>query len=363
MPRIINIGEKQNIVKIEPNPNKRCSIKIKMEVFHVSGGEARYSTQENGIKKYHTKDKEPKNLGRIPGTVVEYCASLTRNGLETGLDEIVDNPFKDLEFYRPGWEEILKGNSKIRRQELLEYKHNKPTGFYGNQISEVIPSKGLGDAIFYQRPESRISLNDGVTYLDLNNNIHELNYYMLKKHPMIANSYEELSFNAAATHYIVDETERSNRNADEIRKTHKFGARIEELMALNDNTLADFCKALQIKVKGINKADSYAAINSHVLKGDSQYNEFMDTYDLWKDISSREIFEGHVELFDILSIPGILTMRNNKIFWSQPSSDSGKRESWEWKSKDQFIRKFLVAPEYQEEVETLRSQYRAKTRY
>ncbi len=363
MPKIINTGTSPNIVKIEPSPFKKCSVKVKMEVLNVAGGAPKYTTNADGTKRYHTKSKDAKNLTRLPGTVVEYCAPLSRNGLLTGLNEIVDNPYKELDFYRPGWEELLKGNKRIRRQELLEYKHNKPRGHYTNQVSDTLASKLPGDTPFYQRSESRILLNDGVTYLDLNNPIQEMNYYMLKVHKMVANSFDELHHNSRATHYIVDETERSNRESESVRKTHKFGARLEELMSLNDNTIADFCKALQLKIKGDAKADAYSTINDFVTRSDETYDEFMSIYNLWKDIATREIFEGHVELFDLLSIPGLLTMRNNKLFWSQPSSDGGKRESWEWKSKDAFIRQFLIAPEYQEEVEVLRSQYRAKTRY
>jgi hypothetical protein len=365
MPKIINAGTNPNVVKIEPSPYKKCSVKVKMEVINVAGGQPKYTTNPDGTKKYHTKSKDPKNITRLPGTVVEYCAPLSRNGLLTGLDEIVENPYRDLDFYRPGWEEVLKGNKKIRRQELLEYKHNKPKGHYTNQVSETMSSKAnmSADTPFYQRSEAKVLLNDGVTYLDLNNPIHEINYYMLRAHKMIANSFDELKSNPRATHYIVDETERANREASDTRKKYKFGARLEEIMEMSDNTISDFCKALHIKVKGTNKADCYSAISDYVARGDAQYDEFMDIYDLWADVATREVFEGHVELFNFLEIPGLLTMRNNKIFWSQPSSVGGKRESWEWKSKDQFIRQFLIAPEYQEEVEILRSQYRAKTRY
>ena len=143
MPKIINSGTNPNVIKLEPSPYKKCSIKVKMEVLNVAGGSPKYTTLANGEKKYHTKSKEPKNLTRLPGTVVEYCASLSRNGLLTGLDEIVENPYKDLDFYKPGWENILKGNKKIRRQELLEYKHNKDRGHYTSQVSDTSASKSI----------------------------------------------------------------------------------------------------------------------------------------------------------------------------------------------------------------------------
>ena len=51
------------------------------------------------------------------------------------------NPYKDEDFYRDGWEKLLKGKAKIRRQELLEYKHNRPMGYYTNQVTNSIISK------------------------------------------------------------------------------------------------------------------------------------------------------------------------------------------------------------------------------
>ncbi len=133
---------------------------------------------------------------------------------------------------------------------------------------------------------------------------------------------------------------------------------------MGDNTITDFCKALGIKFTAEMKStDAYSELDEFTKRNKECYAEFMDIYDLWKDLSTREVYEGYVELHELLAIPGLITIRGNKIFWSQPSSDGGKRESWEWKSKEQFIRQFLIDPRYQEEVEVLRAQYRAKTRY
>jgi len=363
MPQIINMDGKSNIVKVETNPNRKATVKVKMESMTLAGGQPKVITKEDGTKKFHYTDKDPKRLTRLPNTVVIYTAAIGKNGLITGLDELVDNPYKDLDYYRPGWEPILKGNKKIRRQEMLEYKHEKPMGYYTSNISTVMPSNKVSELPFYQRPESRVPLNDGVTFFDLNNQIHEANYYMLRAHKMIANSYEELKFNPRATHYIVDETERSNIEAEAVRKMNKFGARLEEIMSLNDSTIQDFCKALEIRGMGTTMTDCYTALSEFARRSDDKYEEFMDIYELWKDPITREVFEGHVETYNLLTVPGLLTTRNNKLFWSQPAGDGGKKQLWEWKSKDQFIRQFLLDPKYQDEVDVLRSLYNAKTRY
>jgi hypothetical protein len=219
----------------------------------------------------------------------------------------------------------LRGKKKVRLQELLEYKHNKTKGYYTNRVAGVVASN-REDAPHYQRPESRIDLRDGVTYLDLKNQLHEVQYYMLRAHNEIANSYEEVLNNPDATHYIVDETEKSRRENKEIRKTHKFGRRIEEIMEMPDGTIQEFCKALQIPMSGLSKDEAYKEIDNYVDRSNDKYEEFMDLYELWKNPATREKFLAFAELYDLMSVPGLVSQRQNKIFWTQPANEGGKRE-------------------------------------
>jgi hypothetical protein len=352
-----------NVIKIEPSPTKKPTVKVKMQTLNMAGGSPKFITDESGKKTYQMSYKDPKNLTRLPGTVVEYSASLGKNGLNTGLDKNVDNPYSDLDFYRQGWEPILKGKKKVRLQELLEYKHNKPANYYTNQVSDIRSSYQMEEAPFYQRPESRISLRDGVTYLDLNNPIHEVNYYMLRSHKMVANSYEELKTNPDATHYIVDENEKVGRESASIRKINKVGACLEKLINMPDGTIQDFCKAMLVNKQDLNKEEAYSELDAVVKKSDERYDEFMDLYEMWDDPATREKFMAYVETAEFMSVPSLITVRNNKFFWTQPAGDGGKRELWEWKSKEDFINSFLLDPRYQDEVEILRAQYRSKTRF
>jgi hypothetical protein len=361
MPKLENKNN-PNIVKIEPSPYKKSTVKVKMQVLNMAGGAPKFIQDETGQRKYQMKYKDPRNMSRLPGTVVEYTAALGKNGLKTGLDKYVDNPYQDLDFYRQGWETVLKGKKKIRLQEMLEYKHNKPMGYYTNQVSDIRNSFKMDDAPFYQKPESRIFLRDGVTYLDLNNPIHEVNYYMLREHKMIANSYEELSTNPNATHYIVDEQERVVRENKDSRKMNKFGAALEKVIDMPDGTIQDFAKALGITKIGLSKEEAYSEIDNHVKKNDSNYEDFMNLFNMWDDLATREKFSAYVELAKFLSVPGLITIRNNKLFWTKPANDGGMRELWDWKSKKDFVENFLLNGAYQETVEILRSQYRAKTK-
>jgi hypothetical protein len=260
------------------------------------------------------KTVEPDMMSRLPGTIHYKSAALNSSGtLETGLDMSVDNPYSDEDFYRDGWEKLLKGKKKVRLQELLEYKHNKPMGYYTSRVSTVTSSNAT-DVPHYQRSESRIDLRDGVTYLDLKNPLHEVHYYMLRAHSEIANSYAEVQHNNDATHYIVDETEKSRRENKEIRKSHKFGKRIEEVMEMPDGTIQEFCKALQIPVTNLSKDEAYKEIDAYVNRSNDKYIEFMDLYNLWKNPATREKFLAYAELYDLMSVPGLVTSRQNKIF-------------------------------------------------
>ncbi len=352
-----------NLIKIEPSPLKKPSIKIKMETVSMAGGQAKTFTDSNGNKKLQKNLKDAQNIQRMPGTIVYYSAALTKNGLNTGLNDYVDNPYKAETFYRDGWENLLKGKAKIRRQELLEYKHNKPMGFYTNQVTNSIISSTTDDSklVFYQKPESKIMLNDGLTILDLNNPIHEVNYYMLKAHKNIASSYDELQYNPDATHYIVDELEKQKVESDSIRKYNILGARLEDIMSLPDGTIQKFCKAMMIQEKFVSKEAAYNRLNDECRKTNDKYEEFISLYDMWKDLATRERFEAYAELFDFLTTPGMITTRNNKYYWMQPASDGGKVTPWEWNSREKFI-DFLMALENTEEAEILRMQYKAKSR-
>lgn len=156
-------------------------------------------------------------------------------------------------------------------------------GYYTNQLfDEIRSSYEREDLPFYMRPESRVSLRDGVTYLDLSNPIHEVNYYMLRAHKMIANSYEELLYNPNATHYIVDLKEKQRLGSEESRKLNKFASRLEELYELNDNTIINMCKALDLSAKAVrtDKDAAYDEIDAMVRKDQNKYEDFMSLYSM-----------------------------------------------------------------------------------
>ena len=354
----------KRVIKIEPNPFRRSSVKITMEVMNVVGGQPSYTIDEKGTKQFHKKDKRPKNMSRLPNTNVQYTAAITRSGsLKTGLNELVDNPYKDVEVYRDGWELTFKGKDKVLLQDVLEYKHGKQKGFYTSQVSDIRSSYDSKDVPFYQTPQSRVSLPDGVLYLYIDDNeISEVNYYMLRAHNKVANSYAELSMNPEATHYIVDDNEKLERETKSVRKFNILGSRLEHLMDLPESVFITMGKALELYRAEMTKDTLYSVIDSYARTKDSSLADFNKMYDLYKDVATREKFQAYAETYDLTSNQ-IVTTRGNKLFWKQPISEGGKSEMWEWKSKEEFINNFLLDPRYEDEVNKMRIQLKDKERH
>lgn len=357
-----------NIVKIESNPNIRPTIKVQSNnIVTSANGTPVVTTTPDGKKVVRRKFEDVENMTRLPGTMVLYCAELGRNGmLKTGLNEPVPNPYADESSYRPGWESVLKGKKFIRRQEFLEYKHNQERGYYNNKVVGVRNSyKVDSEGSFFEKAESRVPLKDGITYLDLDNPIHELHYYMLRAHSKVANSYTELATSPEATHYIVNEQEVNELKTASIRRKNSIGRILEELYENKNDDILTICKALQL-ANGIKDRDkAYEQIDAYARQeDDSAYKELKAYYEMSQDRATRERFLAYAEFYDFITTPDLLISRNNKIFWNKPSVDNpGMIVPMEWKSKEDFVDNFLVAPQYREEVEYLRSLYQAKKVY
>lgn len=353
-----------HIIRIEPNPNRKCPIQIKLNAIEVSGGKVRETVTADGKRTFVRHDKEVENLQRAPGTICEYGPTITPNGLKTGLDITVENPYANEDSYRSiEWESFFKGKKRVRLQEVLEYKHEKPRGFYTNQISEVPSSSWDNKLPYFQTSLARKHLNDGITFLDISKPVDEVMYYILKNHKLVAGSYAELKHKPEATHYIVDQQEKVERELGKTRQFNKIGAKLEALAEMGENVLQLISKALFIPIKDISKEEAYHQLNAFAKANDSNYEDFMSMAQMYENMPTREKVFGYAEAYDFRSIPGLVTVRNNMWFWSQPmDSKGGKRQTWEWKDLNDFVSNFLLNDAYQDIVDILRSEYRAKSR-
>ena len=353
---------KDRIVKIESNPFLKCAVKVQFSNVATNNGTPIKDSSGNVRRVYET----PENITRLPGTQVVYSAVLNnKGGLDTGLDEIVHNEFANEPYYPENWERVLRGKKVVKLQHLLEYKHGKPFNYYAGVIKPIQSSRKVrAEGNFYQRPESRVALSDGVTILNLANPIHEINYYMLRAHPNVANSYEEVKNNSNATHFIVDQGEMDKAKSSELRRVNAIGRYLEELDELEDNTIINMAKALELSSGMSSKDAAYTAIHRFANTSEEKFMEFKSMYLMWNDPVTREKFLTYAELTDYIKTPGLISRRNHKYFWNKPiKGESGRTETFEWNSKSDVVNNFLLAPEYREDVDILREQYEMKRTY
>lgn len=358
---------KNNIVKIGANPNIKPSVRIEMSSPTRDAGGNLVYIMKDGIKKLKRESYRPDNLSRAPGASVEYTATLRKDGtLATGLDIIVDNPYDDEIFYPDMFfEKVLKGKKKAKLQHVLEYKHSVRFDYYTNRVSKMqsfSSEKVRRDEVpFFQKPEARISLKDGLMTLDLSNPIKEVNYYTLKAHKKIANSLTELmEVNPFATHYIINEQEVSKIKSEKVRHKNIIGAAMQDLDSHNDESIFDMVKALEISSGLKNRDTAYEVLDKYANASDKNYEEFIKMYNMWKEPIHREKFLAYAELYLYLSTPGLIVNRGNTYHWSQPTEYAGKTEDFTWYSKQQVVDEFLTSPVYQDSVTVLRELYRTK---
>lgn len=352
--------QNKKLVRIEPNPFKKAKLKIKMARSKLnSAGEV--LVDHTG--KLRTEDVEPENMIQVPGTAKTITPPLTASGLKTGLNELVDNPYADEDVYFPQWgEKVLKGKEKALRQHILEYKHGKDFNYYtGNIIDRIEPSNKMSQLPFFMTPHSKVYLSGNVTFLDLNNPIHEVQYYMLKAHNMVANSYSELQNgkNLTALYFMVDDAEVSNVKMDKLRKETQAASALEELKAAGDDILVMMAKALGNEEKNLTASRAFTWIYRFYKNGGNQYVQFMKYFEMYKDAGRREYFVAAAKLQEYIDYR-IIRKSENKYYWTKPETDDSPVRVFEWSSKDKVIKDFLLAPEFQDEVEHLDGIHKAR---
>jgi hypothetical protein len=365
MSSIENFKYRNRIVRIEPSPFIKPSTKIKMSQNKVnSAGQALVDVDGN-IKK---TDIDVDHAIQVPGTSKIFSAALTPSGLKTGLNILVENPYAEEPVYHPSWGEmVLKGKEKASLQNILEYKHRRAFDFYtGNLFDRVDPSTKVSELPFYLTPQSKVSLDGGVKLLDLSNPIHEVNYYMLRVHGEIANSYSELQEgrNQTALYYFSDASDSDDRKTVRIRMETRASSIINELSQTPEIIIA-FAKALECEDRALNasKAFKYVYEFFHTMDGldidPAKYSIFMKYHEIFEDINRRPRFFAASILQDALN-HSIIRYRDDKYYWIKPETEDAPLKTFEWVGKEKVV-DFLIGPEYEDEVKLLESLIASKS--
>lgn len=355
-----NIKNDRRTIRLEPNPFYRMSIKVKQSQAktNVSGMAIR---DEHGQVSTAISDN-PVNSITVPGTGMVIGPALTPTGMATGLDIIVDNPYSDEVVYSPDWgEKILKGKERALLQHVLEYKHGKEYNFYRSDLMDNVSGKNdIHKLPFFLKPECKVTLTGNVVFLNMGNPLHELHYYMLRVHPKIAHSYEDLKegLDKNKIYYFSDESQTQDFKMKELRKKNKAISIIE---ALNENPkdIIMMARALKFDEIEITQAKAYSYVNEYIKGSDINYATFIKYYELYNDAARRELFIGAAKLQEYM-VHGLIRKRDNKYFYIQPETNLGPMRTFEFQSEDKIINDFLIAPEYADEVKMLDSLYRSR---
>lgn len=349
---------KSRIVTIEPNPFKKLNLKIKQATAKVnSAGQA--LVDANG--KLQTVDTDVPSTVQVPGTTRTLTASITPTGLNTGLSVMVDNPYKDEDVYMQSWaEKILKDKPKAKLQHILEYKHNKPFDHYTNQLFfQIKPSDEYAEMPFFMRAESKLQIS-GTTYLNLDNPMDEVKYYLAKAHKDVANSYAELKEGATNhLYYIVDNEEVKDYKMDKKRRTNRAVAILEELNEEGEEIMMAMAHAMGNEDNNLTKSKAYVWLDERFREDDTNYTKFIKLYQQYKNASMRDYFFGAAKAQELIN-KQVVRKRGQKIYWTKPGDETTAPEPFEFATKEKFIKDFLVAPEYQEEVALLDELYEAR---
>lgn len=344
------------IIRIEPSPFAKVKVKVKMARNKVDtlGRPMKQRTREGKI--INTRELiDAENLVQFPGTIKYLRPAVCRDGLRTGLNVIVKNPYKDEDFYTQSWaENRLRGKEKALLQHILEYKHNKPLGYYNNSLSQKVYRKDEEDEIpFFHSPKCKLPLEGNVFFLDLRNELHEVMYYVAKANNIVANSFEELAQgrNPEALYYIVDETEAANIKTVKSKRINEAIAVIEKLEK-EAGELVNFGKALGLTDPIKNDRQAYEALEKYFKKDSLSYENFMFYWKMYNNPINKDQFKAAIKLYDSITA-GVVSFRNGIYYWQKPATDLAPAEVKRYMTKDKIISELFLDPASKEDLEII----------
>lgn len=346
-------------VRIVPSPKKKSNIKIKKSQAKVNSAGQAIQNREGGLV---TTLVDVEDALQIPGTVKTFKPGITKNGtLATGLDVLVDNPYhNEVVYYPEAFEKLLKGKPKALLQHLLEYKHKKEIGYYTNNVIDRInPSDKVSELPFFLTPQCQVPLKGGVMFLNLTNPQHEIWLYSLLASGEVANSYKELDMMPDASYYLVDDSEHLTVKTEQKRRMNVAISALEEVYTDGNGMVVKLAKALENSDSNIDADGAYTWLDGFFKQGEIQYAQFMKFYEMYKDVARRARFLAYAAVQEYMD-KQIIRSRENRYYWIMPEAGDSPMRTFEWASKDRLVNDFILAPEYQDEVDILESLYKAR---
>lgn len=255
-----------------------------------------------------------------------YCFPLSADGMkiDTGMDELIDNPFQNEEFakkhVKDNWTsryEELISKEEITLQTYLEVMHNRPPGTYTGEkrINGVFNAEAKENN--YLEGYS-VPLDDGTNIFTSDNPDDVLAMLCMKKNPSIAPSKREAN-PSLHDFYIGEENEAAVETASRRRKQGEAIAKLTTIRSESDDffmlQLATVLKLVKGQVSPVivnDKLDNYLWTQDKNLEMRlSKFNKLVENFNTKEGrqkIYLQYVFQSAVD-------KNIIQIRNGNFIW------------------------------------------------
>jgi len=317
------------------------------------------------IREFKTGKKEVESIDNMRHAPLSrhticFCPSSSRPGtLNTGdLLEMTKNPEKNNTNLTPEWQEHLFKKEEVPLQTLLEFRHGRKPGEYSPRMATDIDNRKENLNIpFLQRAESQLTLRESVNRLNTDIPLQELQYYIAKAHPQIANDYSEMTGN----HLYYIDTKQSEEDRKQTTRKAKNQAKVK-LESIEEENLVRLVKVMDqiFHIPDITPKKAYEELDAFIDK-DSKSNETVVQFDRFYKIykEDREEFHARALYHDLIAY-GVINRQVNDFIW-YPPKDKEHKEPVTWSRYEDII-KYLKNKKYQPERELMLKQLEAQKR-
>jgi hypothetical protein len=292
-------------------------------------------------------------IGRKTSNIYRPLLSMSTGKLKTGLDEMVENPFKDdpKEKIKAGFEPYILGKERVKLQHLLEYKHGVPVDHYTSLPlkSEVygIPEKEEGLKVpYFQRQGFQVKISDTGLMLDTSKPEDELIYYFLKASDKCASTRE--AANPMTHEYYIGA---ENEGEDKVfSKTEVIDKAVAKLVTgeISDDYKVKISKVLGLAKKEVSPKKAHMNLRTYITKETkdqlSNVKKFLSLVESLESPKEREKLEAKALLEDLIAYR-IVTSTSDIYEWKSKGINIGMNKA--------SALDYLLNPHKQDEVEEL----------
>jgi hypothetical protein len=292
-------------------------------------------------------------IGNKTGNVYRVLTSGSTGRLKTGLDIMVDNPYKSLdkEQVKSGFEPVIFNKEKVKLQHILEYKHGVPVDFYTDMpITNEVYTKELlarnKEIPFFQRGEFKVKLSDSGLMLDTDNHMDELKYYFLKASNKCAPSGEKAN-PSIHEFYIGAENESEEKLFSKTELIDKATALLVTGV-ISDDYKIKISKVLGLTKKEVNAKKAHMALRNYVVEKHKnqleRVKEFIELVEGLSEPKNKERLEAKALLEDLISYR-VVTSASDIYEWKSKGINIGMNKA--------AALDYLLSPHKQDEQEEL----------